>query len=170
MPTSYSLPDDDDVLDTLVDVVRQWHQPLHDAGVKIDILFAASEDGEPLKRAGVKALARVRVEPLRNRIRNTGDALIEIDRAAWDALSAESRVAAIDHECSHLELVTLPDSTRPKRDDIGRPRLKLRNGDVDAGDGFAAVIERHGEAAVEAINYRKAWAFAKYHLPQSQPA
>lgn len=37
-------------------------------------------------------------------------------------------------------------------DDIGRPKLVSVKGDWNAGDGFAAVIQRHGSAAIEFRN------------------
>jgi hypothetical protein len=45
-------------------------------------------------------------------------------------------------------------------DDIGRPKLRLKKGDWNAGDGFRDVVARHGDHAAEFENIRRAYAVA----------
>ena len=81
-----------------------------------------------------------------------------IDDFAWERLSNQRREALIDHELQHLALSMI----RPRkangfasglrRDDLGRPALKIRPHDW-ALTGFRGVVERHGEASIEALQF-----------------
>jgi len=72
---------------------------------------------------------------------------IIIDGDKWSLLDAERQVAILDHELCHLELQT--DYSGTKRDDLGRPRLKMVHHDHQYG-WFDAVVRRHGKASIEA--------------------
>lgn len=87
-----------------------------------------------------------------------------IDEGEWYELKPAQRVALLDHELSHLDTIDRDESDPNedtgegaskvtwKTDDIGRPRLKSVKGDWMAGDGFAAVVARHGASAIEFEN------------------
>lgn len=166
MPTTYSLADDD-VKDLLADALRQWHRPLFDAGVKFGVLMAFNPSGPAVKHGGYPAAATVRVVPLKDRVTKGYDAEVVIDLRWWEARKKKHRVALLDHEASHVELAkivgysTEDGSIRFDRDDIGRPKLRLRKGDWNAGDGFAAVVGRHEDFAVEFENLDYCWSRAK---------
>ena len=38
---------------------------------------------------------------------------------------------------------------------MGRPKLKIKLGDWNAGDGFKVVVERHGDYANEVVQLKK---------------
>src|ERR1019366_9477538 len=67
-------------------------------------------------------------------------------------LSETRRLALLDHELTHLVLRCDEDGL--KHDDIGRPTFKIKQHDFDLG-GFAEVVERHGEASVEALQFSR---------------
>jgi hypothetical protein len=159
MATTYHLPDRD-LLYTLYKVMGIYYPELEEAGVKVAILFADNPDGPAIKVGGYPALACVRVTPLRDRMFVEHDALIQIDTSAWGELTPQSQEAVLLHELLHLELAKPtdadldndPDQPKWKTDDLGRPKLKIRPGDWNGGDGFRQVVEIYGQAAVEARN------------------
>ncbi|HEY1186671.1 MAG TPA: putative metallopeptidase [Gemmata sp.] len=165
MPTTYTIADAE-VRELLADVMDRWHPDLRDAGVRIACLFASNPSGPAIKHAGYAALACVRVVALKDRVTKSHDAEVLIDERAWAGLRYGQKVATLDHELSHLQLKNfwrrpvLDRDNRPtgqeetgwESDDLGRPKLKLVPGDFSAGDGFRAVIARHGADAIEFRN------------------
>lgn len=174
MPTSYGLPDQD-VLDRLDRVLRAWHAPLFDAGVRVGVLMAASDTGHAVVANGYPALATVRVVSLKDRVHKGTDAELVLDRRAYDELTPAQQDALLDHEMSHLELkkhryVAVKDANDEptgetelvcERDDLGRPKLRTVKGDWAAGDGFRHVCRRHGRAAIEFRNLADCHALAR---------
>jgi len=166
MATSFGLAGSD-IRSMLNSVIETYHTLLHEAGVTIGIIMAANEDGPAIKVGGYADAACVKVVSLKDRLTKSYDAELLIDHNTWTELSYAGRVALLDHEMSHLELSKIEfirDSENPEaplklvcgRDDYGRPKLKLRPGDWNAGDGFKAVVERHGDAAIEVRNLQHA--------------
>lgn len=166
MPTTYSLADDD-VTNLLADVLRRWHRPLADAGVKFGVLMASNPAGHAVKHGGYPAAATVRVVPLKDRVTKGYDAEMVIDLRWWEGHRRPHRLALLDHEAMHVELANIKgydpedQSIRFDRDDIGRPKLRLRKGDWNAGDGFADVVGRHKDFALEFENLDHCWVRAQ---------
>lgn len=151
MPTSYTTADAS-VASVVKDAATRWYPDLREAKVSFDLLFAvASELGEPaLKKNGVPALAIIKVNSLEDRAKGMNDATIKIDGAKWGEMRETERLSLIDHELYHLVVVRSKKSKAIKRDDLGRPKLKLRPHDFEIG-GFAEIIERHKQNAHEAM-------------------
>lgn len=172
MPTTYQHADDD-ILDLLAQVLRTHHPRLAEAGVKVGVTMAYNPDGPAIKHGGYEALACIKVVALKDRVRKRIEAEMFVDQSEWERLPEEQRVALLDHELSHIALVELPprqlatlrrddpDAPAWKLDDLGRPKLRSVPGDWSAGDGFAAVCERHGRAAVEFLNLDRCFGRAK---------
>lgn len=172
MPTTYQTADDD-VLDLLAAVMRESHPRLVEAGVKVGVTMALNPDGPAIRHGGYEALAQIKVVSLKDRLRKGIDAEMFVDESEWNRLDDDQREALLDHELSHLSLAWLtakqlaalrhdnPEAPAWKLDDLGRPKLKSVPGDWNAGDGFAAVVERHGRAAVEFLNLSRCYARAK---------
>lgn len=175
MPTIFGLPDPEDT-DLLTRARDAWHPDLRVNGVRVQMIFAETEDGSPaVKHHGYPALATVRVVPLKDRITKGYDAEMLVDRAFWNLAGERGRLALIDHELSHIEVKKReekpPKGTRRKPgepvplvvclDDLGRPKLKLKKGDWNPGDGFGDVVARHGDAASEFEDLRRAFLFAQ---------
>src|SRR5262249_5260095 len=107
---------------------------------------------------------QVKPVPLKDRLTKGYDAELLIDEDKWKDLSKDQQAALLDHELTHLRLVMTEDEETGKEkvqeDDIGRPKLRTVKGDWNVGGGFAAVVARHGENAIEFVNARRAEALA----------
>ena len=130
------------------------HQPLLDNAVKIDFVWAMADldkDGEKkgwaIKHNGHQAYGLARKIGLKDRAKGHGDCEVLLDRDWWTTADDASRLAVLDHELHHFEIVT-DENGATKTDDLGRPRLRLRHHDLDIG-WFNCIAERHGAASVE---------------------
>lgn len=131
--------------------MKDYHSELVTASVTIHAIFASNFDAEdePLpavKFHGHSAAAKIQVTSLQDRSRGLPDVKLTIDRHQWDGMAKTRRIALVDHELEHLVLQT--DDEGVKLDELGRPKLKLKIHDWMLA-GFASIISRHGEAAVE---------------------
>lgn len=138
----------------VADLMPKHHGRLDAIEVSVDVMIATNNRGPAVKLHGRPCIATVKVNSLKDRARGYADATITIDRGAWGRLSEASRVAVIDHELEHLQPVRDKKSGQPKYDDRGRPRLTCKPHDWDLG-GFIAIVDRHGDAAVDAMAIRK---------------
>ena len=146
------------------------HQHLDVAKVAIGYLFAyAPKDkkGDPkgpaIKNHGYPAAALVKVTSHKDRVAGLPDAVIILDGDQWPEWSEERRGAVLDHELEHLKLKTDREGA-VRSDDNGRPLLKVKPHDFQVG-GFSAVIDRHGEQAVEAQALQDCAAVRPGHVP-----
>lgn len=136
------------------------HSPLVKCGVTVDFVFAhpsVDENGEPtgdaIKKNGRKALGLCRVINLKDRTMGRGDVEILIDADWWNnEASEQEQKALLDHELHHAE-VKMKDG-QPKRDNLGRPLIKLRKHDVEVG-WFDIIALRHGKHSQERIQAKK---------------
>lgn len=138
-----------DVTRTITRVMKQHHDLLDDLGVKVEALMVyASQPGQPaLPVRGHAAAAKIRVLPLRDRAKGLADAELLIDGDRWEDWPDATRDALIDHELTHLEPAVDRHGV-PKRDDLDRPRLKIRPHDIELGV-FEEVIARHRTASID---------------------
>jgi hypothetical protein len=136
----------DDVHKLVAKAMGEWHLELKASGVTIDAVFARKLDSDenpvPAVTAhGSTAAAKIGITSLEDRARGLKDAKLTIDGHVWDGLSAQSRIALIDHELEHL-------NAGEERDDLGRPKLKMSKHDYVLA-GFLSIINRHGQNAIE---------------------
>ena len=141
--------------------IKKSHPDLLRLGATIAGVFVVKVDKDDtpevgLKRNGLPAAAKIQITPLADRARGMDDAKLTICAHAWERLSENQRAALIDHELQHLELKPTEDENGAivETDDLGRPRLRLRPHDWELA-GFEAVVERHGENALEAIQIER---------------
>lgn len=174
MPVSYSAADQD-VLDLLNDVMRECHRPLFDAAVRVGVLMAVNDTGDAVTGGGYPAYAKIKVISLKDRVLKCVDAEVVIDLHEWDRFTPAVREALLDHELSHIVLKAfsyepvLDADGEPtgeveilfEKDDQGRPKLKARRGDFNAGDAFERVIARRGRDALEFLNAKRFDEFAE---------
>lgn len=130
------------------------YAPLLEAKVRIDFLFAYAEVGEDgeskgyaLTKHGIRALGITRKIGIKDRVMGRGDAEVALDGDWWKDATPARRRALLDHELHHIEVRT-DDEGVVLRDDLKRPKLKLRKHDVEVG-WFALVAGRHGSASLE---------------------
>lgn len=131
----------------------ETHQPLLDAKVTVDFVFAYAEEddngnkiGNALSKNGCKALGICRKIPLKDRALGRADAEISIDGDWWEDANSSERRALLDHELHHIAIKI--DKRGLVRDDLGRPVLQLRKHDYEFG-WFKAIAARHGIFSLE---------------------
>lgn len=123
-------------------------------GVTVSALFVYDDESsdQVLKHQGYPAAAVVSITPVKQRALGISDAVIVVDRSAWQMMGASQRDALIDHELTHLERViaeaTEEEPEHPKTDSIGRPKLTIRRHDHQLG-WFDDIARRHGTASLE---------------------
>ena len=135
----------------LLNIVRDKHHPrlvAHD--VRVGVLFAVAKvdektgekTGPAIKGyAGAPAGAQVKTVSLKDRVVKEYDVEMLIDGDEWPHLPESVQVALLDHELTHID-------PTGESDDLGRPKIKMREEDFIAW-GFWEVIKRHGAAAME---------------------
>lgn len=164
MSTTYS-PAPDVVALMVNQRLAKAHPELHRVGVRVGVLMAWNPDGVALKHHGNAANATIQVVKHKDRVTKGYDAEMCIDQTRWDDFRPRQRAALIAHELKHLELVQKADpetgEIKPVYDDGGRPKLKTRPGDWDAGDGFAEIVAEFGNDAVEFHNIKSCWMLAE---------
>lgn len=166
--TTYSVAESD-IIQQVNNVMQAHHTPLSSAEVRVGVLMAYNSEGAGVKSGGYPALATIRIVPHKDRVTKGYDAEMVIDRMVWESMRQQHREALIDHELMHIELkmkkVKGPKGSPPDyaidRDDQGRPKLKMRKGDWNAGDGFREVVARHGGYAPEFENLTRARSMAE---------
>jgi hypothetical protein len=151
--------------------IEKYHPELAKEKVSIDTVIVARLDKDEqsvhaMKQAGYPIDAKIGVTSLQDRARGLADAKLVIDGLEWNSATDRQRVALIDHEVEHLDLVPVkptkkePDRVGNKRDDLGRPCLRIRPHDWQLA-GFKDVVERHGQHSHEAkqfANFRAEYA------------
>lgn len=144
------------IVQTLCEVRDLWHP--HLADVTIDVLTVVEYDEETgaelpcLKLHGYPAAATIKVMSHERRAQGAADTLLTIDGMAWHELAPRERAALLDHELTHLVMVEKDGAIQ--RDDLRRPKLKIRLHDIEIG-GFREVMARHREHALETMAVRK---------------
>jgi hypothetical protein len=146
---------DDKTVALCAQIGKKHRTDLQEAGVKIGILFAYAdigEDGTPkgpaIKLHGHGAYACIKIVPLKDRLTKGYDAEMLIDADRWPELAPKRQEALIHHELTHLML------RGGEKDDLGRPKLKLRKDDW-MFTGFREIVRLYGAFAIEheAINH-----------------
>lgn len=137
-----------DVLQRIERVRKEYHPQL--GGVTIGALFVFGEEPQQvLEHQGYPALATIKPTSTKDRAAGLLDALLIVDRYAYEGLTDPQKDAMVDHELYHLERVTEDDGT-PKFDSNGRPKLSIRKHDRQFG-WFDEVAHRHGDNSLEVI-------------------
>lgn len=169
MTTTYQRAGDE-IQDIVRAAINRYHPDLAKCEVTVDVLLVEDVDEEGvsspvLKHNGYQAAATMKVNGLKERALGLADALLTIDAFVWGSMGAREQLALVDHELEHLQVraekgivqvhqATGELSASPKRDDLGRPCLKLRLHDWQLG-GFRSVAQRHRESAVEVQAVRR---------------
>ncbi len=148
-----------DVSDMADAILRDTSSELLDAHVSIAYYFAANESGPALNHNGWPAKAMVKITSLKDRVSGLKDARVWIDEQTWHDIDDIEKESLLAHELEHLEVVRVKQDGSVKRDDCGRPMLKIRKHDFQIG-GFHSIVRRYGSAAHEAqavVEVRNVW-------------
>lgn len=161
MPRTYEAATES-VCERVMKAMAKYHPDLKDAELQVGVILAhAARDqnnepsGPALTHGGYAAAATIRIVSLKDRAAGLPDVILTIDGDEMDAWSDERFSSLIDHEFCHPVLVTSPGGAII-RDDLGRPKLKMRKHDHQLGI-FKEVIERHKEYAMDAEVLQAAW-------------
>lgn len=154
MPVSYT-PADDKVINRVNAMLKKYHGDLVDAGVTFNVQMAAAklnEDGEgtdanPVTINGYSRVAKIKIYPLADRAEKMPDFRLTLDEKIFEAANVDEKNAIIDGQLERLELKNDSENA-VKRDDQGRPILKLRKWD-HCYQWFDSVADRHKGASVE---------------------
>lgn len=172
MPTTYDRAPEH-VTNRVLELMQQYHSELYEFEVTVDVLcaFADPETMEsPVKVAGYPCLAKVRSVSYKDRVKGCADAEIIIDGDELKIWTERELDAILDHELTHLE-ITRDNEGAVKRDDLGRPKLKLRKHDVHFG-WFDSIAKRYGDDAQEVKQAKSLvsdWEFCQLYLPGFNP-
>lgn len=150
------------------------HQPILDARVKIDFVFAFGDvdpdSGEKTNDAitvrGRRAFGEARKIKLKDRAMGRGDAEVCIDGDWWNhEATPQMKRALLDHELHHIT-PKMDKHGNVKMDDLNRPEVKLREHDVEIG-WFAEVAARNGADSMEQIQAKNIHErFGQYFWPE----
>ena len=129
------------------------NEPLAKANIDYVFAFADLDEttGEPindaLTKGGMRALGIARKLPLKDRTMGRGDAEISLDGDWWKEADEDSQAALLDHELHHIVVTE-------KRDNLGRPIIKLRKHDIEFG-WFSTIAARHGAVSMERVQAKQ---------------
>ena len=167
-----------DVLDFVAEVMKKFHDDLHKAGIKVEMLMAfppVDKDGEvtgpALKHDGHPCAALASIKNLKERVATGFDTRIELDNDIWAESDDETRAAIIDHEMCHWQLC-LNDKGIVKTDEADRPKITKIEHDYQFG-WFAVVARRHGQYSIEvqqAQRLLKSETWRQCWIPSMEPA
>jgi len=167
-----------EVFDLGARIAEQFHGPtLHDTQVDIvyQFVYAARDKegqlkGPAIKFCGWPADSNIKIKSTVDRCAGSGDVIVQIDGDQWNdpenPWSDAKKEEVIDSALCRIELVLSdPDENgncNPESDDLGRPKLKIRDFEMMVC-GFPETIRRHGQLAklsVDGNNFVEE--FAKY--------
>ena len=135
-------------------IIKQYHKDLNTVGVKLEYLFAyaptneaGEKKGAALKSHGYPCSGAAGIINLEGRVMGRQDGKVILDGDGWGRMSEQQQNALLDHEISHF-LVARNLEGEAIYDDCGRPKLKMRLHDFQAG-WFHDIAARHGAASAE---------------------
>jgi Putative phage metallopeptidase len=157
MPEYINCSDVDSMVDKMLATLCLFtpdHSSLEKEKVTINTLFAypkCDKRGKAVEAAisvgGYPAAACIKITSYKDRVKGLCDAELRIDHAWWEGHNQDECKALLDHELTHLVIVE-DKYGRPKRDQAGRPRLKMRLHDMQVG-WFHSIARRHGRDSAE---------------------
>lgn len=139
------------------------YEPVLEAKVKIDFIFASGDrdesgelQGDAITKNGVRAFGLCKAIGTKDRAMGRADVEIMIDRDWWDTHDEPMQDALLDHELHHI--VPREKNGSFVMDDLGRPKLKMREHDYEFG-WFTIIARRHA-VSVERTQARSIYDFA----------
>ena len=85
--------------------------------------------------------ARVRIVGYSDRAKNNADAEVRIDKERWENMSEQEKEALIDQQLYQI-VVRFDKESNVIKDNLGRPKLKIRKPDFRV-EGFKEIVKRH---------------------------
>lgn len=145
-----------EVAEIISSLIGQYYPDLEEGQVTIESIFAYDpKGGFPVKSGGYPALACIKVNNLKNRVKGQADVEITIDADNFKSMSLEQKTAVLDHELYHLITVRDKDGVI-KTDDANRSKLRLKKHDYQMG-WFKEIAARHGQNSPEVYQANILW-------------
>lgn len=131
-------------------LLNKHHDDLARSRARIDAIFVTTdgEDGAPVKEKGIVSVVSPTIVPARYRGGMKADAVLLIDKEAFDELPVKQQDAWLDHGLQHLQPSMKEDTVAT--DGNERPKLRLRAHDVTLGF-FSVIAQRHGDNSPEVM-------------------
>lgn len=144
------------VAEIINSLISQYYPDLEEGQVTIESIFAYdSKGGFPVKANGYPALACIKINNLKNRVKGFADAEITIDAENFKSMTEAQKIALLDHELMHLVVVRDKEGNI-KTDDANRSKLRLKKHDYQMG-WFKEIAVRHGENSPEVYQANILW-------------
>lgn len=154
MPKTYS-SDDGEVGDLIAKLMKTEYRALAEAGVTVEVFMARNDTGDAVTLHGWPCQAVIKINNLENRTAGLADARMIVDANRWERKSAGERRGLVAHELHHLDLIRHKQG-QVKKDDMDRPRLRMRKHDWELG-GFDTIAERYEADAPEVQVAARIW-------------
>jgi len=142
----------------LLEQAKQHHsfKELIEADVTIKTMMAEAS-GKSKKSAlqlhGYPCAAIIKITPYEQRVKGAKDCSLHVDSDWWEEHDSEpERLALLEHELTHLNVVRDKKTGAIKYDNANRPKLRMRLHDMTVG-GFTEIAQRHGLNALESQHY-----------------
>jgi len=145
-----------EVAEIINSLISQYYPDLEEGQVTIESIFAYdNKGGFPVKAGGYPALACIKVNSLKNRVKGFADAEITIDAENFKGMTEAQKIALLDHELYHLIVVRDKEGVI-KTDDANRSKLRLKKHDYQMG-WFKEIAVRHKENSPELFQANILW-------------
>ena len=145
---------DEQILENLLKEER--YQFFEDYEVKVVMFFKYGKRDKDvnlkknaISKNGAPCAAQVRLISAFNRQTDNYDVKIILDGDIWKDLSKEERIAVVDHELSHIQIVVDADGEPVMiNEQSDKVKLKCIHDDIQMW-GFSEIIDRHGKNSQE---------------------
>lgn len=141
------------VYEKIAALLQAYYPEVVEAGVTVTALMATATAGNAVTHGGYAATAVIRAVSLKDRVKGMRDVEITIDSERYDEMTEAQKDGLLDHELYHIELENDTEGEL-KRDDIGRPKVRMRKHDWQMG-WFEKIAQRHGDNAPECIQAKQ---------------
>ena len=112
--------------------------------------------GPAVKVHGRARAWKVKVNSLDLREQGLRDATVTLDGDTWQERPTEEQRSIIDAALESIVVVTDKETGDFLTDDLGRPRLRIKEPELYA-EGYEAVLKRHKERSLEAKQLQALW-------------
>jgi len=144
------------VAEIINSLIGQYYPDLEEGQVTIESIFAYdNKGGFPVKAGGYPALACIKVNNLKNRVKGFADAEITIDAETFKAMTEPQKMALLDHALYSLVVVRDKEGNI-KTDDANRSKLRIKKYDYRLS-WFKEVAIRNGPDSVEQFQAKMLW-------------
>lgn len=145
-----------EVAEIISSLIEEYYPDLKEAAATIESLFAYdNKGGFPVKSGGYPALACIKVNNLKNRVKGFADAEITIDAENFNGMTHEQKKGLLDH-CLYSLNVIRDKEGAVKTDDASRPKMRIKKYDYRLS-WFREIALRNKENSPEVYQANILW-------------